>query len=176
MDLELAPERFGPAMRALNERQQKFVLYWLNHPKCTAAAAAKAAGYSDDAASVKVQGYRLRHDERVIAAIQEVSSQLLRTKGAVLGIGTIMRIAENDKHPDQLAAAKALADRSGFHGTTEHKVKVEHRDETGTAMVERIKKLAGLLGVDADKLLGVNAATPMLPGPVIEGEIVAPNE
>lgn len=162
----------GPAMLALNVSQRRFVLAAVTFPIAKDWQLAKAAGYSDRSyGSLRVAAHRLLHDEQVIAAIAEETGKRLRGQGALVGIGIMFRIAQTDGHKDQLRAAEALAGRAGFHEVSEHKLQVEHTDKRGAALIERIRALAGALGVDARALIGVNAA-PQPPVKLIEGEAV----
>lgn len=166
-------EGFGPKMRALSEKQRAYVLAMLSDPLGNPTKWARAAGYSDVKGGAKVRGHHCAHDDRVMEAAQEEAARHLHTVGPVLGIGVMFQIARTNGHKHQLKAAEALANRAGFHEKTEHLVNVNHRDQTGAAMVERIKTLAAMLGVDAEKLLGANAAeAPAALPKVIEGEAV----
>lgn len=171
-------QSFGPKMTALTEKQRGYVLAMLTDPLGNPTAWARAAGYADGgpkSALIRKTAHYLAHDDRIMEAAQEEARRHLNTIGPVLGIGVMMQIARSKGHKQQLAAAQALANRAGFHETSEHKVTVDHNDRTGSAMIERIKQVAALLGVDAGKLLGVNASDevekidmPLL----IEGEVV----
>lgn len=150
----------GPAMTALTPLQRRFVLAMIADPLATPTEWARAAGY-DPKGSDRVAGHDLSRSPKIEAAANELARAHLHTFGPVLGIGVMMMIARNKDHKDQLKAAAALANRSGFHETTEHTVRVEHTDRTGTAMAARIKVLADALGIDPAQLLGVNAAPEM---------------
>lgn len=61
----------------------------------------------------------------------------------------------------------------GLHELTEHRVKVEHTEESAEAKVERIKQIAALLGVDVGQLLGRNVSQKMdREQKLIEAEVV----
>jgi phage terminase small subunit len=150
--------RWGPAMAELTEKQRQYVLAMASDPLGTATSWAKAAGYADDGSSmVRVTAHRLSHDPRIKTAVYECARSTIDSIGPMLGIAVMLKIARDNTHPKQLAAAIALANRSGFHETTEHVMHVQHTDRTGAAMIERIKELAGELGLDAARLLGANA-------------------
>lgn len=159
---------FGPAMRALTEKQRLYVLAMASDPLGNPTQWARLAGYSDQSGAAKVVGHANSHNPKVAKAIQEVAQQYLTTFGPMLGLGVMMRIARNDAHPKQLAAAEALANRSGFHETTEHRVLVDDARRDPAVLMERVRELAGRLGLDPAKLLGANAPGPKL----IEGEAV----
>jgi hypothetical protein len=99
-----------------------------------------------------------------VKAITEEIERQFRTKAA-LGLSVLIDVAEDKDHPQRIRAAEALLNRGGFHAMTEQTIKVEHRDMTGTAMLERIRALAGKHGLDPASLIGGNT--------VIEGEVVA---
>jgi phage terminase small subunit len=146
-------------MRALNTSQRRFVLAALTFPTGKDWQIAKAAGYSDRSfGALRVCAHRLFHDEKVIAAMHEEAGKRLRSS-AILGISVMAKIARTDGHRDQLKAAEALANRIGF-GVEQH-ITVTKTDQTGAALVQRIKDVAAALGVDASTLLGANVAAPM---------------
>jgi hypothetical protein len=149
----LSEEEFGPAMRALTPRQRRYVLAMAADPLGTPTGWCRAAGYSDSSLACKVRGHALSHSVKVARAVSEVATQLLTTYGPMLGIGVVMRIARNDRHPRQLAAATALLDRTGFGVQTEHRVVVDDVRRDPEAMVQRIREIAGRLGIDAEQLL-----------------------
>jgi len=149
--------RFGPKMRALTPKQRGYVMAQLSDPLGNPTQWARDAGYSDHKLAAKVTGHHLAHDDRMIEAIREEARRHADTVGPTLGIGVMMQIARNPEHPHQLRAAEMLLDRVGFGVVTEHKVSVEHTDRTGVAMVERIRQLAAIMGVDERRLLGPNA-------------------
>lgn len=162
---ELDEAHLGPKMRALTDRQRRFVLAMLNFPNAKDWQLARAAGYpSRSHGYLRVAAHRAVHNEAVIEALHEEAGKRLRSS-AVLGVSVLAKIAGTDGHKDQMKAAEALLNRVGFHETSEHRVSVEHTDATGKAMVERIKALAALLAVDAGALLGANTG----PMPALEG-------
>jgi hypothetical protein len=112
-------------------------------------------------AVLKQIGWRLAHDERVIAAINEEVSKRFRSAGALIGLAVMTRIAETKGHKDQLRAAEMLANRAGFGVQQQVNVRHEHTDLTGEALMARIRELAKKHGLDPEKLLAGNAA-PMI--------------
>ncbi len=153
-------------MEALTALQQRFVLAMASDPLATPSEWARAAGYGAE----RKGGHDCRLNPKIEAAAQELARAHLNTFGPVLGVGVMMMIARNPEHKDQLKAASALANRAGFHETSEHMVKVEHTDRTGKALVERIKLLAAGLGMDPSGLLGVNAAPKLIEGEVVDAK------
>lgn len=155
-------------MRALTEKQQRFVLAMFSRPTGTATGWVKAAGYSNSEGGFRVTAHRLMHDPKVSAAVQEFASQHLSVVGPALSLGVLMKIARTKDHKDQFKAAAALANRSGFHETTEHRVLVTRMDRTGEGALARIKAAAELLGVDPTTLLGENAPMKQIEGKVVD--------
>jgi len=148
-------EDLGPAMRALNEKQRAFVDAYCSFPCASQAKLAEMAGYGNSTiAGLRVRGHRLLQMPSVLLAINEELAKRFKGKGAAISQMVLFKIALNDKHPKQLNAALALADRGGFPQQTEQRVIVEKTDRTGEAMIVRIKALAKMLGIDAQKLLG----------------------
>jgi len=173
MDDDISDEaHLGPKMRRLTERQRRFVLAALNFPTAKGWQLARAAGYPTKSHGyLRLAAHRNLHNEDVLEALHEEAGKRLRAS-AVLGVSVMARIAATDGHKDQLRAAEALANRVGFHETTEHRVSVEHTDRTGKAMMGRIEALAARLGMDAAALLGANAPLENAPPRLIEGEVV----
>lgn len=154
-ELIVNEEGFGPAMLALTELQQRFVICLLESGNANATAAAEAAGYSNSSRNMlRVQAHQLMHSEKILNAMAEHARQHLRT-GAFIGIRAVMEIASNPTHKDQLKAAMSLLNRIGLHELTEHKVTVEHTDSK--QLTAKIVSLAKELGIDHTKLLGANA-------------------
>ncbi len=82
----------------------------------------------------------------------------------MLGIATIKKIVRNDLHRDQFKAAALLAGLNRF--TVDQNINVNQTvtNRSEPAMLEQIRHLAELLGLDAQKLLGANSA------PVVDAE------
>jgi hypothetical protein len=168
---EVDLQQFGPKMSALTEKQRRYVLAMLSDPLGNPTGWARAAGYADGgpkSALIRKTAHYLAHDDRISEAAQEEARRHLDTIGPVLGIGVMMQIARTKGHKKQLDAAMALADRTGFHAKSEHKVSVEHRDRTGAALEARLRSAAALLGLDPAVLLGVNAAPKLIEGEVVD--------
>lgn len=154
-------------MRALTDRQREFARLAVEFPLMNRSLLVKKAGFSDASpVGMRVMAHKLLHSEKVLAAIAEESDKRLRV-GGLIGLHGLIKMARDPKHPDHFKACQAMADRGGFHAKSEHNVNVVRTDRTGKAMMERIRALAAKHGLDPDKLLGVNAAEPLL----IEGEV-----
>lgn len=144
-------------MRVLTEKQRAYVYAQLADPFGNPTRWARAAGYSDHMDRAKVSGHTLAHNPKIEAAVQEFVRSVMNTRGALLGLAVTLKIAGNPRHPKQQQAALALMDRGGLPAMTEQRIAVRHTDQTGAAMVERIRALAQALGIDPAVLLGSNA-------------------
>jgi hypothetical protein len=172
VNFELDDEDFGPAMLALDERKRKFVLavIRLQHNGAkNAAAAARAAGYSDHKEACKVQGHLLMHSPRIQAALTEETRRRINLAAAIVATPVVIEIALDKKaaHRDRLHAAEMLFNRGGFAPQTEHKVTVEHQQPK--QFLELAERLAKELNMPAERLLGINrAAAVVLEGVAVE--------
>ena len=150
---------FGSAMRALNERQRKYVLVRVAQGTKNAAAAAELAGYSAVSyGSIKVQAHALEHNPKIQAAITEEALRQARHNLGSMLVRASERVGEVMENPqvaagDTLKAAAMIFDRMGLHAVSEQKRTVEHIGDS-PEVVEKIKRLAAQLGMDAGKLLG----------------------
>lgn len=154
---------FGPAMRALNERQRLFVLALRGQRRKNNTAAARAAGYEKGSyGSLRVKGHSLAHNEMVVAAIQEEARRHL-DGSSFMAADVLTQIANDPKQStkERRAAATAILDRSGHGASQNINVNKTVTDRTGTAMAARIEALALRLGLDPAALLGVNAPVEM---------------
>jgi phage terminase small subunit len=178
-----AEDGIGPAMSALSERQRAFVRAFVNQGRQwhgdagpwspDAGAAARAAGYGTDGSSdeyFRVQGHRVLHNDQVQAAILECSRKDVNVAAAVIATPVTIAIALNESLPtkERLRACEMLFNRGGMPAQTEHKVTVEHVDDS--RMLEFADRLAAELGVDRARLIGVNVGGPRL----IEEKAVEP--
>lgn len=159
-------------MRVLTHLQRRFVEAWLtigarNHkgePSYTECA--RIAGYSANSEqALRVQGYRLAHDERIQAAIVEETRRRIKSYGAI-SAEIIIEIAQDQtaKHADRLKAAQLLMDRAGLHAVSESKQTIEHIGNDPDR-VQRVMLLAKNLGIDPAALLG-NRVAGALPAPI----------
>lgn len=172
-------ENWGPKMAALpNDRWRRFVVEWLDgakgghggNAKGYSAALRRAGWKGKSDAALAVSARRIARDPRVLEAIQEEARKRLR--GAVpMALAALDEIVEDKAHKDRLAAVKSVLDRAGLHEVREE----VHRHEVFIAddpmMLERVRQLAGRLGVPVERLLGKTAAgglsAPLaLPSPV----------
>jgi phage terminase small subunit len=180
-------------MAALDEQQRKFVLAFINGGRQwrgeggsqglpgfrpNAKEAAKAAGYGTPDSSdeyLRVQGHRVLHSQKVQDAILEFSRKDVMVAAAVIATPVVISIALDEEAPkkERLRACEMLFNRGGMPAMTEHKVTVEHVDDS--RLLEFVDKLAGELGVDRSRLIGRDMvpASSMRPARQIEGKVVA---
>ena len=165
------PKSFGPRMRALTEKQRAFVLALLEIPigkngKGNHTEAARMAGYSGESVqSLRVQAYRLAHDENIQAAIKEVALGTMSSEAINL-VGVLLQIAYGELPATASEKMKAIAmvfNRTGIPETTQHFVKVEHNINNDDAL-ERLYRFSKILGIDPKTVLGTMGLE------VVEGE------
>jgi len=138
----------GPAMQALTPLRRNWVLakvfLALDDTK-----AARAAGYSESTADDRA--YEIAQREDVQAAILEVGKALLRGEGA-RSIRTMVAIRDDKtvRADTRLKAAEMIANRAGFHVSTEHHEHV-HTHLSDQQMDKRILALAAELGMAPDQ-------------------------
>lgn len=154
----------GPAMKRLTPLQRNFVRLYVDFPRRPKWKLVKAAGYQNSDGGLRVQAHHLVRDMKVLAAIAEETARRAPLDAA-LSRAILLQIAST-KGKEQLRAAQALGDRTGF--VAEQKHVVEHRDESPESKLERLGQLAALLGIDPASLIGANVGGPKL----IEGKVV----
>jgi hypothetical protein len=117
----------GPAMRSLsNDRQRAFARAYVVHPPGHGALINSyiAAGYGhpdSNRQNLSKNAHALSRDERVIAAIREEATKLLRL-GHPEAVNTLYEIMRDPAHKDRWKAAAAILDRSDPQ-TTQHRSK-----------------------------------------------------
>jgi phage terminase small subunit len=162
----LTDEMMGPCMRELRGEKQRVFAFIMGCGEMNATAAAREAGYADPGhgASLRVQAHHLVHDPAVIAAIQEVSRNVLLGL-APKALAAAKEILDDKRHPARARMIETILDRTGYLAKSEHKVVVEHehrhRVEATEAVLLRIRALAAAAGLDPQKL-----------PPLIDGEAV----
>jgi phage terminase small subunit len=132
-------ESLGPAMRALTEKQRRFVMELREGPigYGSEVRAARAAGYGTPTSTdnaLWVQAHQTLHDPKVQEALREVGGKLIRA-ASFQSIRNVETIANDREHKDCLKANLALLDR-GFPIETTHRVTVEKIDHTRQALDE----------------------------------------
>jgi len=154
---------YGPAMAALNERQRKFVLAMLSIPGCSHARAAREAGYSDIKGADRVRGHYAAHSPAVQAAMREEAGK--RLNGLSVVAANVMMDLLLDKKTDErtkLKAAAAVLDRTGFAAAQNINVNKTITDQSGKAIMERIRALASKHGLDPQLLLSAKPAATVI--------------
>ena len=162
---------FGPAMAALTEKRRGFVMAMIEFPGISAAEAARRAGYSDKSEGAKVTGHYLSHSPAVQAAIREEAGKRLNAS-SLTAANVLMGLLVDEKvePKDRIKAAGMLLDRSGFGAAQTINVNKHVTDNSGQAIMARIKALAEKHGLDPGKLIG--HSLPVEPPKMIEGEAV----
>lgn len=143
-------------MSRLTDMQKAFVIAMIEYGGLDYTKAARAAGYKDSGTgAIRVHAHYLAHDERIQEAIKEEGQRRLNA-GALMAVRTLLTIVDDPtaERKDRLKAAEMIMNRTGLHATSEHKVAVVHKDESGAEMVKRIEQLSKNLGLDSKKLLG----------------------
>jgi phage terminase small subunit len=108
---------YGPAMLALNDRQRKFVVALFDESAPREGFglwtwAAERAGYSaSNPAVLKSQGWRVAHDPKVIAAINEHAKFHVRTLSPE-AVRSLRDLLKNPKHRDHMRAIDAVLNRA----------------------------------------------------------------
>lgn len=153
---------FGPAMTKLTDKQRGFVMTMIEFPGVSFAEAARRAGYSNSSDGAKVRGHYLAHNSMVQAAISEEAGKRLNAS-SLTAAGVLMGILTDDavEPKDRIKAAGMLLDRSGFGAAQTINVNKHITDNSGKAIMERIKALAEKHGLDPQKLLGRREPEPI---------------
>lgn len=165
------PDNYGPAMRALTEKQRGFVNAMIDtgggdgsHTECV-----RRAGYAATNESARAIGWQLSRHPGILAAIHEEAVSRVKS-GAIMATSKLIEIATKDGHKDQFKAVIRLLDQGGLIVTTHHQVTVNNPGDE-RAQIERIRVLGQALGMDAagiNKLIGVSNVTD------VEFEIIQP--
>lgn len=141
-------------MAALNEKQRGFVLAMVENPGISFAAAARQAGYSDVKEGAKVRGHHCAHNPAVQAAIREEALKRLQS-ASLIAAGVVIEILQDKRtqRKDRLKAAAMLLDRTGFAAQQNINIHKTVTDQSGAAIVERIRALAVKHNLDPSTLL-----------------------
>lgn len=157
--LHIPESELGPEMRALVPKQRAFV-YALVETGGNPTQAAAAAGYGEDCptlekkqAACRAAGYTLAHHPKVLRAIKEEASKRLHS-GALIAASALIEIVNDVSHKNRLRAVEVLLDRAGLVVEQRSVIDVNHNHRADGEQVERIRQLAGNLGLDPRKLLG----------------------
>lgn len=151
---------FGPKMKALTDKQRAFVMALVEFPMMSRAEAARMAGYSDAAEGAKVVACRMAQDPRIVAALQEQAGKRLLS----VSMKAAFRVEQMLESPDEkiaLKAAMAILDRAGHAPQQNININQTVTDQSGKAIMERIRSLASKHGLDEKRLLGAPVAEPV---------------
>lgn len=156
-------------MSALSPRMRAFVLALLDQRKRNNGAAARKAGYSaNNPVGLRVEGHRLSHDPRVIAALHEEAGKRLETAAHIAAsvvVSVMTDKAASDK--DKLKAAGMLLDRTGFGAAQTINVnKTVTRKMDVSAAAQKIAEFRRRFPEQFERLIGGGEAAPT----VVEGE------
>lgn len=158
--VEVPPlDMMGPAMRALNERQRRFVcaLAVTGGEQREAYLWAGYGGKTLNSQDASASQLAARTD--VKEAIREEAIRRLDS-AALMAVSTLVQIAgprSTAKDRDKISASNSLLDRiGGFAGKTEHTITVKD-ERTTQELIEFIRHTAAANGLDASKLLGLSA-------------------
>jgi phage terminase small subunit len=148
---------WGPAMKALNEKQRRFVLalYQVKPGHGAQVRAARLAGYgtpNSSAASWAALASRLIHDEKIQAALREHDQKVLRA-AAPRALRALHGMVEDPDHKDHARAVGMVLDRTHPVETVHH-VRSEQRHVVVASeeVLARIRAIAGAVGLDADAM------------------------
>jgi hypothetical protein len=155
--LEPIDAQDGPAMKALpTDRHRAFVraLYSVRPGWGASVKAAKQAGFgtpTSSAQSMATIASRLRHDDRILAAIAEEDQKYIRSS-APRAMGALSRLIENPNAKDHVLGIAMVLDRT-MPVEQLHTVKHEH-DVTPNAMntaqiLQRIAELCSKFNIAA---------------------------
>lgn len=142
-------------MRALTEKQRGFVMAIIENPGITQGKAAELAGYQNSPGGMRVTGHLLAHDERVLAAIHEVAGQRMRSS-SLMAADVLVQLLGSGDEKVQLKAAGMLLDRVGFGAQQNININQTVTDNSGKAIMDRIRALAQKHGLDENRLLGIS--------------------
>lgn len=145
------PANMGPAMAECTPAERLFVRVLFDDAdpgrKGAVMRAAKAAGYSDSSnANLSRSGNKLFHRPRVIAAMKEMTSLLIRSDGPA-AVQAVREIVKNKTHKDRLKAARSILERiepveQRFSGQMNHTI-TDNRssDDRGIELYVFLKRL-----------------------------------
>jgi hypothetical protein len=161
--------QLGPAMKALpNDQWRAFAEHYVTEKPGhgALAAAARKAGFGKNSAARKVGidedstptnlakiAWRISRDERMIAAIAELSRAIIRV-GAPAAVNAIMNVILDPTHKDHVRACDIVLSRAD-PVETRHKMEVVHK--TVDPDQEALEELRALrqLGTPRETLVGL---------------------
>lgn len=160
------PKNLGPKMSALLPRQQAFVIAMLENGGNRVRAALEA-GYGESRtgeqsySSAATAGWRLAHDDDIIAAMQEQTDRMLQS-GSIKAAATLISLLDSNDVKVKSKVAQDILDRSGHGAITKQEISVTHEDKTTAELLAFIKTAAAEQGLDARKLIGQAGLDPAI--------------
>lgn len=145
------PDDLGPAMRALPEQQQRFVIA-LAMCGGKLSRAAELSG-CEAGNTARHYAFRVRQLASVRKAMKEWAEHVIG-ESVFLATAALVEIVKDPHHKDRLKAADMLMSRNGM--IVAQKIEVEHTDANTKSLqsiVDNIKRLASQTGIDAKVLL-----------------------
>jgi hypothetical protein len=142
----------GPAMRALNERQRRFVVAYFHTGNRERAA--HIAGYAGDLGSnmLGVSAYSVWHQPKVQTAIKEFGESSVLGGLLPMAFAALEDALKSGDHKEKTKAALAVMDRTGFHAKSEQIIRTP--DKSRIDQIKDIMRLAKEQGLDPRKLIG----------------------
>lgn len=149
-------DELGPCMRALNERQRKFVvLYFHTGSRERAALQAGYAGGTEDAVKrnmLGVSAYGVWHQPKVQSAIKEFGEQCVLAGLVPMAFTALEEALRTGDIKERTKAAQIVMDRTGFHAKSE--TIVRQPDRSRVEQIKEIVRLCKLQGIDPRNLIG----------------------
>jgi hypothetical protein len=144
----LRDAQWGPCMKALaSDRHRAFVcaLYEVERGQGANTAAAKMAGFGTSTTTPNgwsAIGYRLGHDERILAALHEEDQRRIRAS-APRAIRALSNLVEDPVHKDHARGIAMILDRV-HPAETRHTVEVHHHVDHDAEAVTQLRMLKSL--------------------------------
>lgn len=157
-------EDLGPAMLALDARQRRFVVGWVQNRGKNGARVARAAGYSDKGEACKVRAHYLLQNPKIQKALHEEAGRRLDGMAA-LAVAVLEQNLRDAAPKARQAAADSILDRTGYARRTEQVVDIEDKREK--------RSYEQLLALVSQKLKQHNVAAlaaPAVNPPVVDAE------
>lgn len=146
-------DEYGPCMKECTEKERRFVVAWFQLGGKRAQAAAVAGYTTKTRAAQDVAAYQVWHRPRVQAAIKEWAAQSPLGEMLPAAMNAWKEIIEDEGHKDRAKMVLEVANRTGLHAVSEHKLTVEHKDDR-EAKLRRLMEIAKATGQDVRALLG----------------------
>lgn len=142
----------GPAMRALNERQRRFVVAFYHTG--SRERAAHIAGYAGDLGSnlLGVSAYSVWHQPKVQIAIKEFGESSVLGGLIPMAFAALEDALRSGDTKEKTKAALAVMDRTGFHAKSEQIIR--QPDKSRADQIKEIIRLCVERGMDPRKLIG----------------------